>query len=264
MKFRLFFLFSLVLGFVSIVHGSEKNQPFIAYLGVYTSQVDPNLSHQLNLPVNLYLNVQKVEKGSPAEKSGIQQFDLLLQLDDQILINQDQLKYLVRSKKPHEEVTLSYLRRGVKKITKLKLGEIRQPYESRNHNKTLNNDLFSNRNPLDLNGFFSNDPSFQDLILNHGRFKQINPKDDSEDDPLHQKQVGNSFFHQSSQNQVMISDEKGTLEWTEKDGQKSLRATDSNGKVIFDGPIDTEEERKMLSPELRERLRELEVNQLNR
>ena len=71
--------------------------------------------------------------------------------------------------------------------------------------------------------------------MNHGRFKQINPKDDSEDDPLHQKQVGNSFFHQSSQNQVMVSDEKGTLEWTEKDGQKSLRATDSNGKVIFDG-----------------------------
>jgi hypothetical protein len=62
----------------------------------------------------------------------------------------------------------------------------------------------------------------------------------------------------------MVSDEKGTLEWTEKDGQKSLRATDSNGKVIFDGPIDTEEERKMLSPELRERLRELENNQLNR
>ena len=49
-----------------------------------------------------------------------------------------------------------------------------------------------------------------------------------------------------------------------KDGQKSLRATDSNGKVIFDGPIDTEEERKMLSPELCERLRELENNQLNR
>ena len=100
--------------------------------------------------------------------------------------------------------------------------------------------------------------------MNHGRFKQINPKDDSEDDPLHQKQVGNSFFHQSSQNQVMVSDEKGTLEWTEKDGQKSLRATDSNGKVIFDGPINTEEERKMLSPELRERLRKLENNQLNR
>ena len=152
----------------------------------------------------------------------------------------------------------------VKKITKLKLGEVRKPYESRNRNKILNNDFFSNRNPLDLNSFFSNDPRFQDLILNHGRFKQINSRDDSEDDPLHQKKIGNSFYHQSSQNQVMISDEKGTLEWTDKDGQKSLRATDSNGKVIFDGPIDTEEERKTLTPELRERLRELEVKRFNR
>jgi hypothetical protein len=56
----------------------------------------------------------------------------------------------------------------------------------------------------------------------------------------------------------MISDEEGTLEWREKNGQKSLRATDPQGKVLFNGPIDNEEERKALSKNLKSRLEKLE------
>ena len=56
----------------------------------------------------------------------------------------------------------------------------------------------------------------------------------------------------------MITDGEGTLEWSEKNGQKSLRATDPYGKVLFDGPIDNEEERKALPENLKSRLEKLE------
>ena len=49
-----------------------------------------------------------------------------------------------------------------------------------------------------------------------------------------------SFTYNSNESQIMFSDEKGSLELIEKDGKKSLRATDPNGKVLFDGPINTE------------------------
>lgn len=272
MKTHLSILFLSVFGFLAHVDGSSKDYPSMTYLGVYATQVDPNLSHQLNLPENLYLSVQKVEKGSPAEKSGIQQFDLLLQLDDQILINQEQLKYLVRSKKPEDEVTLSFLRQGVKKSTQLILGEIKQEYEVTNDEDLLENDLFSNRNPLDLNGFLHNDFKLQELFPyhsfrnvpnlkhNYGRLRNVRTVDDSDEDPLNKKSVSKSFTRQSINSQIMISDEKGTLEWSERDGQKSLRATDPNGKVIFDGPITTDKERKTLSPELMTQLKRLEKN----
>ena len=110
----------IILAFILLnFHLHSKSDPVeslqIAYLGVYTSKVNPSLSHQLKLTENLYLSVERVEKGSPAEKAGIQQFDILLQLDDQILINSEQLKYLVRSKKPQDKITLTFLRRGDKK-----------------------------------------------------------------------------------------------------------------------------------------------------
>jgi hypothetical protein len=268
---------STILAFLFInFHLHSKGDPVdsdqIAYLGVYASKVNPNLSHQLKLTENLYLSVERVEKGSPAENAGIQQFDILLQLDDQILINPEQLKFLVRSKKPQDEITLTFLRRGDKRNTTLVLGGINQPIEKQLGNIHLNNRFFSTRDPFDIDSVFSNHPEIDDLLRRHssgigqspnfnrskGRFRQISPKKEMQDDPLHQKPKTHSFSHQSSQNQVMVSDEEGTLEWTEKDGRKSLRATDPKGKVLFDGPIDTTEERETLTHGIRTRLNQLE------
>lgn len=271
MKIYLLFLLHFAFCFNLFGEHSADSSEQVAYLGIYTIQVDPNLSHQLKLPVNLYLSVQKVEKGSPAEKSGIQQYDLLLQFDDQILINQEQLKHLVRYKKAGDEVILTFLRRGVKRSSKLILGGIPKTHDSI-INETINNDPFLDRNPLGLNGFLPNDSNLRELIQRHsfrkmpnlnrnyGQFRHVKPENDSDEDPLHQTSVKDSFSHQSTNSQVMVSDKKGTLELIERDGQKSLRATDPNGKVVFDGSIDTDEERKTLSPELMTRLKGLEKN----
>ena len=267
----------IILAFILLnFHLHSKSDPVeslqIAYLGVYTSKVNPSLSHQLKLTENLYLSVERVEKGSPAEKAGIQQFDILLQLDDQILINSEQLKYLVRSKKPQDKITLTFLRRGDKKNTSLVLGGINKPIEKELDNSHSGNPFFSTPDAFDKQSMFPNFPEIDDLLHRHssglgqfpnsnrskGRFRQISPKKDLHDDPLHQKTNTHSFSRQSSKSQVMVTDEEGTLEWTEIDGQKSLRATDPNGKVLFDGSIATEAERQALPVNLLPRLKQLE------
>ena len=221
------------------------------------------------LTENLYLNVERVEKNSPAEKAGIQKFDLLLQLNDQILVNQEQLKYLVRSKMPTDVVTLTLLRQGKKQKITLKLGETNLTEENSKQNSTLGN-RFPLDDPFDMDRFFDNPRNIRDLIDRHsiqpylhfnqnrGRHKKILPPTQLDDEPLHPKANIESFSSQSSQSQIMITDEEGTLEWTEKDGQKYLRVLDSLGKVLFDGPINTDEERNSLPNDVSERLKELE------
>ena len=44
----------------------------------------------------------------------------------------------------------------------------------------------------------------------------------------------------------MISDEDGTIVFTEKDGETFVRATDPSGKLIFEGPVNTKKERNSL------------------
>ena len=111
------------------------------------------VSHQLALSANLHLSVEHVEKDSPAEKAGIQKFDILLYLDDQILVNPEQLKFLVRSKKKGDEVELHYLRQGKKRKLLLELGaiELKNEYIERSTNQMPR--LFE-RNRSDLDRFF--------------------------------------------------------------------------------------------------------------
>ncbi len=57
---------------------------------------------------------------------------------------------------------------------------------------------------------------------------------------------------------MVFSDEKGSLELTIKDGKKNLVAKSAKGEQVFAGPIDTPEQRKVLPPEISERLEKLE------
>ena len=265
MKNSLFILiFSLLINFSLFSKSNDSRNHKIAYLGIYATKVNPSLSHQLNLTENLYLSVERVAKNSPAERGGIQKFDLLIQLNEQILVNQDQLKHLVRSKLPQDEVTLTILRHGKKRKVVLNLGEINLQEDNRyptsifdhpfsNHDRILED----SENIRDL--MYRWNPSFNQG-RNFGRYRKILPPSQSNDDPLHPKTNIESFSNQSSQSQVMITDEQGSLEWTEINGKKSLRATDPDGKVLFHGPIDTLEERESLTENLKTRLHKLETD----
>ena len=269
MKFSIFlFTIGILYNLSLVAKNKDSDSRTTAYLGIYATKVNPNVSHQLKLTENLYLNVELVAKNSPAEKAGIQKFDLLLQMNDQILVNQEQLKYLVRSKMPTDEVIFTLLRQGKKQKITVKLGESNLTQKDPFQNPSLY-DRFPHYDPFGMDSFekdpfLHNPQNLEDLIpflhfnQNRGRHKKILPQKQSEDDPLHPKANTESFSKQTSQSQVMITDEEGTLEWTEKNGQKSLRATDPYGKVLFDGPIDNAGERKALSGNLKSRLEKLE------
>ena len=269
MKFYLLLInLGLIFNTCPGAQNKELKESTLTYLGIYATPVNPSVSNQLNLTSNFYLNVERVESNSPAEKGGVQKFDLLMQFNDQVLINPEQLKCLVRSKKPGEELVLTILRKGKKQKITLTLGKINRTIERGFPNLDRSYFPFP-ADPIDRDSFL-NDSSINDLIdrytENHsfqftnslGRHKRIHPRSLPDDDPLHPKASTESFSKQTSQSQIMITDEEGTLEWTEKNGQKSLRATDPYGKVLFDGPIDNEGERKALSENLKSRLEKLE------
>lgn len=82
------------------------------YLGVAVSSATPALRAQLGLPAETGLVVDEVMSDSPAQKGGVQQYDVLQKLDDQILVDPNQLAVLVRMHKPGDSVELSLIRHG--------------------------------------------------------------------------------------------------------------------------------------------------------
>ena len=115
-------LFTLFTHFASADQESEVEK--VTFLGVSTSTLPALISDQLNLPRGLYLSVDQVSTGSPAEKAGIICNDILLNFDDQILVNSTQLKAVVKMKNSGDSVLLNILRRGQKTSVQVVLDEI--------------------------------------------------------------------------------------------------------------------------------------------
>lgn len=103
------------------------NQKPVAYIGVLTREVPPELRSQFSLPEGFGLMIEEVMPGSPAEQAGLKMHDILLKLDDQQLVSMEQLMLLVRAKKKGDSVNLALISSGQEKQVSVTLGEKLMP-----------------------------------------------------------------------------------------------------------------------------------------
>ena len=257
---------------ISLFSQSHSNVEKVTFLGVSASTLPERMSEQLDLPSGMHLSVDQVSANSPAEQAGLKLYDILLQLDDQILVNSDQLKALVRMKSPDDLVQLKILRKGTPMTLEVKLAESELALTERDGTPRRFHSRHSfPGDPFSQDPFFrNNNSSIMDLLKKHGfnhlpgifQNSPLNQDSFDIDNPLHgpSSNPGNvqSFNYSSEQKQIITTDEHGTLEYSVKDQNKHLRATSPNGELLFDGPVNDEEDRKSLPKDLRERLEKLE------
>ena len=133
-----------------------------AYLGVHTSRLDQAISHQLGLPDGVHLRVERVVPGSPAEVAGVKLYDVLLKFEDQLLINPEQLKTLVRMRNPGERITLSVLRQSKPVSLSVELMEV--PEEVR---QSQQQNWMDEPDPFGMDRFFGPNDRIRDFFRRH-------------------------------------------------------------------------------------------------
>ena len=94
-----------------------------AWLGVSTTEASEALTSQLALQPGVGLVVTYVVSQSPAAKAGLQKNDLLVSFDDQSLVHPAQLRKLVRSRNVSDAVKLGYYRSGKLHAVSVHLGQ---------------------------------------------------------------------------------------------------------------------------------------------
>ncbi|OGS14336.1 MAG: hypothetical protein A2234_10245 [Elusimicrobia bacterium RIFOXYA2_FULL_58_8] len=97
------------------------------WLGVSLLHLDSLMAKRLGLalPEGAIVNVSV--EGSPAYKAGIRRGDIILACDGTTIETNEDLFYQTYSRRPGDEVEIVYLRRGVRKTIKIKLGERGMP-----------------------------------------------------------------------------------------------------------------------------------------
>ncbi len=108
-----------------VITSNDKAEK-VTYIGIAPGPVSDDIRAHLPLKDGEGIKVNHVAEDSPAAKAGVHEHDILTKLDDQILVEPEQLRSLVKMKKPGEEVKLTLLRKGEQKEIKVVLGETEQ------------------------------------------------------------------------------------------------------------------------------------------
>jgi serine protease Do len=253
--------------------GGPLEMEKVAYLGVETMPVDPTMAAQLGLARGTGLVVRRVAEGSPAEGL-LQPHDILTKLDDQILVNMAQLSVLVRNRKAGDQIKLSYIRAGKEATASAQLGEREVPklawqgamgvpaVQVFGHGAPMAGSggiAFSQAMPgaPGVHGFHSTPaiPATEagDVMRVIGGDRQnwfAHPR-------VHVLRraggMGSTILDLAAGNFV-FSDEQGSVEVNASGDKRELTVKDHDGKVTFQGPINTPEEHAKLPAEVRARI----------
>lgn len=93
------------------------------YLGINLEELNPELARQFNVPDRSGVLVGQVEPGSPAEKAGLREGDVIRTFNGQSVESLNRLRFLVADTAPGTEVTLGILRDGRPQAIRLTLVE---------------------------------------------------------------------------------------------------------------------------------------------
>lgn len=258
-----------------------------AYLGVGTSPAGEAMGKQLALPRGVGLTVDYVDPKSPAAGK-LEQHDVLHKLNDQILVNHGQLAVLIRMNKPGEKVKLTVLRGGKEKEVEVELAEkelpplMTEPWGMRWDKTFPKGPVFRFQGPgmqsssnlwKELRGFFDDSADDDDQETT------VNPKKSggkSEDTGVRIRIQGTgkggvsatgnnaagfrvmSRSGSSASSTVSMNDGAHSLTLTTSGKSRTLRATDADGKVLFEGPVDTEEQVSKVPEDIRAKFKEMD------
>src|SRR5215831_10025380 len=231
----------------------------VTYLGVETSQVPAVVSEQLGLGKGLGLVVDYVEPNSPAAAAGVQQNDILKMLNDQILIEPSQLRKLLQTFPDGTEVTLTVLRKGQEQKFTAKLAKKEVPQRHSlvpggNHDWHWDFDETGDLGDQmqDLKEQLKEQLGDAQRGIIRGAVMQAHEaarraKDDA---------------RRAADELRIFSEDNGELKLENVDGKKLLTAKDRQGKLLFSGPVETEEDLAKVPADVRERYEKLQQSDL--
>jgi serine protease Do len=119
------------IGFAVPINGAAAILPQLrargrvsrGYIGVGLRDIDDDLQRAMNLPVSRGAVVQDVTSESPADRIGLQPYDVILSFGGEAVMNDDQLVRAISSSTPGTAAELQVLRDGRQFAATVKLAE---------------------------------------------------------------------------------------------------------------------------------------------
>lgn len=264
------------------------------WLGVGIEEASEALAAQLNLPPGVGLLITYVTPDSPATKVGLKKNDVLVEFDGQSLVHPAQLRKLVQVRKEGDSVELVFYRAGKKQTASAKLGKAPARFGALEDERALHGDLGAlsqqlrelpigdairkqiriyrdNLEPLKLDQKKIQVEVQRSLEQARKAYDEAvrystNIAASATAKALKELQRAGVFSDipasvtvrstELSAKSIVKTDDSGTIVVV-SNPKPHLTAHDKDGKLLFDGEIDTQEQRSKVPPELWEKVKPL-------
>lgn len=242
-----------ISGTVMIQHDGEHLTGPSTFLGVETSKVGATLGKQLGLDRGIGLVVARVIPETGAAEV-LEKHDILVKFEDQLAVSPDQLGILVRSKEPGTKVALTIIRGGKELVVNAELQERKAKTITLKTDGMLHGSLDADilRQKFGHLGEDISREEVEELMgsLSGGGGADVMVFSGSTSPVVRMMNV--------RRGNVVFSDDEGTTKLLSGDGGTRLIVMDQNDEVLFDGLVDTEEQRAKLGESIQARLEKVE------
>jgi hypothetical protein len=264
-----------------------------AYLGIATTEISEALSAQLDLKAGVGLVATYVAPESPAAKAGLQKNDVLVEFEDQSLVHPGQLRKLVRVRKEGDVAKLVFYHAGKQQTASVTLAKAPAKFGSLGQERALRDKLEELERRLEDRGVNANVDEAVHEALRHlstdrkGLHQEIHRRMEevrtaiqealrdvtnvaSNLDPVRNilRDLNRSGVHVDKNATVTVrsdskkiksvvkADDSGTIVLVQNP-KIHLTAHDKEGHLLFDGEIETAEQRDKIPRDLWERVEPL-------
>lgn len=270
-----------------VIQRGDNSEIERTFLGIATVPVPEEVRAHIDLAPGAGLMVMFVEPESPAAKAGLVKSDILVKLGDQLLVNHDQLSTLIHAAKAGDEISLDVIHAGKHATIKVTLTSKpvrRQEIFIRPERFPIRPEARPDHPDFDRPGFDPDEmPRQIDRIerqlresgLNDEQIDRImdrlrdqmhrmnelhadHPRPPHELDRERPRPEGDRPPGTQTHAKVSYNDDDHKLLMTIENGHKHLHAETHDGKQVFDGPVDTPEQREKIPAPIREKLERLE------
>ena len=234
------------------------------FLGVGSSNVPGFLGKHLKLPEGSGVLVRDLAPEGPAAKAGIQVDDVITEINGKAVGSHAEMVDQILAHKPGDEITLKFIHEGTPGQAAVKLGERpAQPKEDEGDPENAAGgiaipDLGGNLPPemqkrikeaMD-NAMKGNGGMMQLKIVPGEGGLKIQPGDGGAQ--------GNFQFNMASS--INLMDDEGSVELKKNGDGSEVKVRDKEGKQVWSGPWDTEQDKAAAPPEIRARIEKLNFN----
>lgn len=245
-----------------------------AFLGVGGSAVPELLTEHLKLSPDRGMVINTLAPDGPAAKAGLAVNDIIMKVGDREVGSQEDLREAIGGRQPGDEVSIDLIHRGEAKTVKVALGtaprvainsrsrildDLRLDGLPEEQARRIREDVERNLRAFEDQDAFGGglgDNPLERLAreahrrLGHGiRGADANPG-----------AAGQSGIDVKSTSTVRLLDEQGAVELRSEDGAKQVRAFDADGKLLWEGPYNNEEDKKAMPEDVRERVGKLNLD----